>query len=232
MRILRARVYSAHHKSFVHRMLAFFSFMVSSFWIGLGLRDLDLVWGTSPPIFQGVTAWLLARLKGARFLFEVRDLWPQFAVAVGVLRNPWLISASEWLERFLYRQADCVDGQQPRLRRARAPTRARDASSWCRTGPTLPCSIRRPMARSSVASIDLDDRFVALYAGAHGMSNDLDVLLDAARLLQDSAIQIVLVGDGKEKPGLVARGEAPGPRERPVPTGGAEARDAGRAGGC
>ena len=49
------------------------------------------------------------------------------------------------------------------------------------------------------------DRFVALYAGAHGMSNDLDVVLDAARLLQDAAVQIVLVGDGKEKPGLVAR---------------------------
>ena len=113
VRILRARVYSAHHKSFVHRMLAFFSFMLSSFWIGLGLRDVDLVWGTSPPIFQGVTAWLLARLKGARFLFEVRDLWPQFAVAVGVLRNPLLISASEWLERFLYRRADCVIVNSP-----------------------------------------------------------------------------------------------------------------------
>ena len=60
--------------------------MISSFWIGLGVKNVDLVWGTSPPIFQGVTAWLLARLKRARFLFEVRDLWPQFAVAAGVLR--------------------------------------------------------------------------------------------------------------------------------------------------
>src|SRR5512135_3548800 len=89
--ILRAPVYSAHHKSFVHRMLAFFSFMFSSFWLGLRVKNVDVVWGTSPPIFQGVTAWALARLKGARFLFEVRDLWPQFAVAVGVLRNPQLI---------------------------------------------------------------------------------------------------------------------------------------------
>ena len=90
--ILRARVYSAHHKSFFHRIIAFFSFMISSFWIGLGVKNVDLVWGTSPPIFQGVTAWLLARLKRAKFLFEVRDLWPQFAVAAGVLKN--LISDS------------------------------------------------------------------------------------------------------------------------------------------
>ncbi len=85
--ILRARVYSAHHKSFFHRIIAFFSFMISSFWIGLGVKNVDLVWGTSPPIFQGIPAWLLARLKRASFLFEVRDLWPQFAIAVGVLKN-------------------------------------------------------------------------------------------------------------------------------------------------
>ena len=101
VRILRASVYSAHHKSFVHRVFAFISFMASSFWLGLGVKNVDLVWGTSPPIFQGVTAWALARLKGAKFLFEVRDLWPQFAIAVGVLTNPLLIRASEWLERFL-----------------------------------------------------------------------------------------------------------------------------------
>ncbi len=69
---------------------------------------MDVVWGTSPPIFQGATAWLVARLKRARFLFEVRDLWPAFAIAVGVLKNKALIRMSEWLERFLYRHADHV----------------------------------------------------------------------------------------------------------------------------
>ena len=204
--ILRARVYSAHHKSFVHRVLAFFSFMLSSFWIGLGLRDVDLVWGTSPPIFQGVTAWLLARLQGARFLFEVRDLWPQFAVAVGVLRNPLLISASEWLERFLYRRADCVIVNSPGFiehvrglgaRRVELVPNGADPEMF------------DPQADGSDfrRRHDFGDRFVAMYAGAHGMSNDLEVLLEAGRLLQDSAIQIVLVGDGKEKASLVARAQ-------------------------
>src|SRR5512139_2589684 len=57
VRVHRARVYAAHHKSFLHRVLAFFSFMVSSLWIGLGVKGVDVVWGTSPPIFQGVSAW-------------------------------------------------------------------------------------------------------------------------------------------------------------------------------
>ena len=117
VRILRARVYSAHHKSFFHRIIAFFSFMFSSFWIGLGVKNVDLVWGTSPPIFQGVTAWLLARLKGAKFLFEVRDLWPQFAVAVGVLKNPISDSHVRMAGAILISPRGQGNGQQPGIHR-------------------------------------------------------------------------------------------------------------------
>ena len=54
--------------------------------------------------------------------------------------------------------------------------------------------------------IGLKDSFVALYAGAHGMSNDLNVLLDAAEKLQhEKDIKIVLLGDGKDKPNLMSR---------------------------
>ncbi len=133
--ILRASVYSAHHKSFVHRVFAFISFMVSSFWLGLSVRNVDLVWGTSPPILQGVTAWALARLKGAKFLFEVRDLWPKFAIAVGVLTNPALIRATEWLERFLYRHADRVMVNSPGFREhveARGAKRVDLVPEWVR----------------------------------------------------------------------------------------------------
>ena len=99
--LLRTYTYAALHRSFVHRIFSFLSFMVSSFTVGLTVSKVDVVWGTSPPIFQGATAWALARLKGAPFLFEVRDLWPEFAVAVPVLDNHLLIRISERLERFL-----------------------------------------------------------------------------------------------------------------------------------
>jgi glycosyltransferase involved in cell wall biosynthesis len=203
--ILRASVYEAHHKSFFHRLMAFFSFMISSFWIGLGVKNVDLVWGTSPPIFQGVTAWLLARLKGAKFLFEVRDLWPQFAVAVGVLKNPALIRMSEWLERFLYRRADRVMVNSPGFI-AHVSSRGAERVELIPNGadPSMfdPSNDGADFRRAH----QLEDKFVALYAGAHGMSNDLDVVLDAARLLRDEKkIQIVLLGDGKEKPALQKR---------------------------
>jgi glycosyltransferase involved in cell wall biosynthesis len=200
--ILRASTYAAHHKSFLHRMLAFFSFMISSFWIGLGVRDLDLVWGPSPPIFQGVTAWILARLKGARFL--VRDLWPEFAVAVGVLKSRVLIRLSEWLERLLYRNADSIMVNSPgfvehvRSRGARRVELVPNGAD-----PSMFDSVADSAAFRE--QHEFGDKFVALYAGAHGMSNDLEVVIEAAHLLQDALVQFVLVGDGKEKPALLAR---------------------------
>jgi glycosyltransferase involved in cell wall biosynthesis len=185
-------------------MLAFISFMLSSFFIGLQHRDVDLVWGTSPPIFQGVTAWALAGLKGAPFLFEVRDLWPEFAVAVGVLRSRPLIRASEWLEGFLYRQADCVIINSPGFLKH---VKARGAGRV----ELIPNGADPAMFRSKADATafrrlhGLEGKFIVVYAGAHGMSNDLGLLLDAARLLQETAFQIVLVGDGKEKPALMRR---------------------------
>jgi glycosyltransferase involved in cell wall biosynthesis len=203
--VLRARTYSALHRSFVHRVFSFISFMASSFWLGLKVRQVDLVWGTSPPIFQGVTAWLLARLKRAPFLFEVRDLWPAFAIQVGVLRNPLLIRLSQWLERFLYRRADRVMVNSPGFIEHVQGRGARRVE-------LVPNGVEVNMFDPHASGITyrqehgLEGRFVALYAGAHGLSNDLRVVLGAAQRLADRPeISIVLLGDGKEKPVLMAQ---------------------------
>jgi glycosyltransferase involved in cell wall biosynthesis len=203
--VIRAYTYRALHKSFIHRVFSFFSFMASSFFAGLGVRHVDLVWGTSPPIFQGATAWLLARLKRGPFLFEVRDLWPSFAIAVGVLKNPTLIKMSLWLEGFLYRHADLVVVNSPGYvahvsgRGARRVELVPNGADPQMFDPADPGTGFRSANR-------LEDKFVVLYAGAHGMSNDLGVALAAAKILQDSPepcdVVIIFLGDGKEKPAL------------------------------
>jgi len=203
--VIRASTYFALHRSFVHRIFAFVSFMASSFFIGLGVKNVDVVWGTSPPIFQGLTAWLLARLKRVPFLFEVRDLWPQFAIAVGVLRNPILITLSFWLESFLYRRANLVMVNSPGYI-------SHVTERGARRVELVPNGADPQMfdpADSGLAfrsAHHLDHKFIVLYAGAHGLSNDLGVVLSAAKLLQDgrnnAEVVIILLGDGKEKPTL------------------------------
>ena len=193
------------HRSFVHRAFGFLSFMVSSLLAGLKVGSVDVIWGTSPPIFQGLTALVLARVKRVPLLFEVRDLWPNFAIDLGVLRQPLLIKLSRAMERLLYRKADRIvvnsPGFLPHLRNCGVED----------------CRIATVVNGVNVAHFDpknrgdtqrrewgLEGKFIALYAGAHGLANDLRTLLEAAAILKGkSTIHFVLVGDGKEKPNLI-----------------------------
>jgi len=210
VRIIRPPVYEALHRSFVHRVLNFLSFMVSSFWTGLKVKDIDLVWGTSPPIFQGLTAWGLARLKRVPFLFEVRDLWPAFAVAVGVLNNKFLIRASEGLERFLYRSADALVVNSPGFI-PHVESRSGKRPHLVPNGADVEMFHPENTGETFRREHQLEGKYVVLYAGAHGVSNDLDVVLDAAVLMRDlSDLAIVFIGDGKEKPNLQNRAEVLG----------------------
>jgi len=205
--VLRSYTYAAIHQSFVHRIISFLSFMLSSFIVAMSVDDVDLVWGTSPPIFQGATAWAISSLKRAPFLFEVRDLWPAFAIEVGILQNPILIRASEWLERFFYRHADLIIVNSPGFIEH---VKKRGAKYIELVPNGSDAQMFHPQDKGSKFRLDHDiglkDSFVALYAGAHGMSNDLNVLLDAAEILQHHKdIKIVFLGDGKDKPSLMSR---------------------------
>lgn len=208
LRIIRSYSIPALHKSFFHRLLNFFSFMVSSFLKGLAARQVDLVWGTTPPIFQAVTGWLLARMKRVPYVLEVRDLWPDFAIDVGVLNNRFLISASRWLEKFLYRHADHIIVNSPGfIQHIKAKT---DKPITLIPNGVDTSMFYPPQIEQEIKTrYGLDEKFVVLYAGAHGLANDLTTLLEAAEHTSSKPeIKIVLVGDGKEKPALMAYAEA------------------------
>jgi glycosyltransferase involved in cell wall biosynthesis len=203
--IIKSATYQSLHRSFVHRLLNFFSFTFSSFFAGLRVKNVDLIWGTSPPLFQVFTAWALARIKRVPFLFEVRDLWPAFAVEVGVLRSRVLISASEWLERFLYKRANCLVLNSPGFEQH---VKARGGREIRVVPNGADAAMFDPEADGTAfrKQFALEGKYIVLYAGAHGLSNDLGVVLGAAEeLLNEENIAIVLLGDGKDKPMLQER---------------------------
>ena len=196
-------------RSFLARVLSFLSFMVSSFVGALRVRGVDILWGTMPPIFQAVTAYLVARLKRVPFVFEVRDLWPDFAIETGVLRNPLLIWASRRLERFLYHHADHLivnsPGFIPHLRCCGVPEEKIDLVP---NGVEVSMFNPADTGETTRQELGLEDKFIALYAGAHGLANDLGTILLAAKRLESHPdIVFVLVGDGKERPNLIRRAE-------------------------
>jgi len=207
--IYRVYTYPALHKSFIHRVFSFISFMLSSFFKSLSIRGVDAVWGTSPPIFQSFTAWLVARLKRKPFILEIRDLWPAFAMAVGVLRNKTLIRLSLWLEKFLYTHADRIVVNSPGFIR-HVQSRGGKSIHLVPNGAD-PAFFNFEEQRRDQQFPEWQGKFIVLYTGAHGMSNDLEVVLQAARNLADfPLIRFVLLGDGKEKPDLQAKAQRMG----------------------
>jgi glycosyltransferase involved in cell wall biosynthesis len=124
---------------------------------------------------------------------------------VGVLRQPLLIRLSEWLEGFLYRHANLVMVNSPGFIehvRSRGARKIELVPNGAETSMFNPDDDGLQFRQTH----GLEGKFVALYAGAHGMSNDLDVVLESAKILQPRKdILFILLGDGKEKPSLQAR---------------------------
>ncbi len=194
---------------FVARLANFVAFTLSALFAALRVRDVDVVVGTTPPIFQAGAAAAAARIRGIPFVLEVRDLWPDFAIGLGVLRNSWLIAVARGFERWLYRTADQVVVNSPgfvdHVERVvgKAPAVVPNGVDSNAFDPASAGSAFR-------AQHDLQERFLVVYAGAHGIPNDLGCVLDAAERLGDETVYWVLVGDGREKRRLVADAERRG----------------------
>ena len=172
-------------------------------------RRPGVVIGSTVHPFAAVSAYLAARLRGARFFLEIRDLWPQTLIDMGALRKESLSARLLWwLEGALVRRAELVitllPGVSEYLEERRLPT---DRILYLPNGVWIEESApeERHPAIDVIDRLRAEGRFVFGYLGAHGRANGLHIVVAAAAELErttDSAIQVVLIGDGPEKAGL------------------------------
>jgi len=209
VRVLRSYIYPTLHRSYFWRIVSFFSFMFSSVWAALSVKDADLIMGTTPQIFQAVSAWFVAFVRNKPFLLEVRDLWPEFGVSMGVIRNPVVIALARWLEKFLYARATHILVNSPAYKEYML---AKGVPAGKIT--FIPYGTDVDMFNPGVdglavrKKLGLEDKFVVLYAGALGQANDIYTVLCAAKHLNDEQnIRFVFWGDGKERPNLQSEAE-------------------------
>lgn len=200
--IVRTWLYATPNEGFIKKTLGHLSFMVTSVLLGsraTGSQDIVVV--SSPTFFSIGSAWLMAKMKRAKFVVEVRDLWPAIFVDLGVLTNKKLIRILERLELAAYRSADAVvvvtaGFKENVVRRGIDPGKVF----------TIPnaADIDFFTPRDSDASVRLGlgvigDETLVTYTGAHGISQGLDLILDAAEELREKPIHFALVGDGADK---------------------------------
>jgi glycosyltransferase involved in cell wall biosynthesis len=209
---VRAWVYATPNKGFVKRLLNHLSFTATSIPASLAIRSVDVIVVESPPLFLGMAGYLISRFKRAPYVLNVADLWPETAVALGALSNPLAIRMAEGLEAFLYRKAARVTTVTRGIRqillerglsseKVHLLTNGVDTSFFCPDVDPTP----------AVERFGLDGRVTVAYAGTHGMAQGLETLVDAAQLLShDPGIRFIMIGEGAEKPALMARADGYG----------------------
>jgi len=205
VKVTRCHVPATYGKSYAGRMWAFFGFTVSACTAALHAERPDVVIATSPPLIAVIPGWVAARarFRPAPWIFEIRDLWPESAITTGVLGKDSLLAKILYrLERWACASAAKINVLTPAFRDdliqrglAQPPK-----ISFVPNGADLEHFTPGPRENTARRELGWGNRFVAMYAGAHGRANALDQLVKAAELLRHrDDIFIACLGDGPER---------------------------------
>lgn len=211
-------LYVAPNKGKIPRVLNMVSFAASvlkanwnkASFAKRGLPQPHVIMASSPSFFCVFSAWLLARRHGAKFIFEVRDLWPAIFVQMGILRPGLIYNILEKMEMFLYRKADAIvtvtrsfsrqiSARDPKLNPAKFTTvfnGVSDADYAMAIRPRASGATSQLRAQLGISPLTK----VVLYIGNHGEAQALSQIIDAARLLvKRTDVTFLFVGQGADK---------------------------------
>ena len=207
--VQRCHVSEAYNSGFIGRLWAYFSFMFSSLWAGLfkikGRYDVVLV--TSPPLFVGISGYFISLVKRIPMIFEVRDLWPESAIDTGILTNKAIIKFALAVENFIYKKSQKINVLTPAfyntLRDKKNVPEEKLMMIPNAADFSLSEEILQNFDRDNFRKEhDLEGKFLITYVGAHGVANHLEQVLHAGKVLEDTNVLFLLIGQGMDKPNL------------------------------
>jgi len=207
--VIRVWVKASPVKSFRNRILFYLTYMLNAALAGLLLARgrYDLLYASSPPLFVGGAALAISNLRRIPLVFEVRDLWPESAVALGELNNRTALAWATRLEEACYRRAKRVvvvtNGiRDSLLKRGLSEEKLVLVPNGANVDMFRFDAENRMRLRQQY---NLGNAFVAIYAGIYGVAQGLETIVEAARFLRDeSDIHFLLVGDGPKKGEIAA----------------------------
>ena len=216
VKVVRVKTYIAANKGAFRRMLNFVSYFMSALWTAFGLPRPDVVIATSPQIFCGYAGVWYARLKRVPLVVEIRDIWPESMGAVGAHIPGPAYWALERVEKAMYRRCAKLvtvgDGYRERLIEKGVPA---EKIAIVMNGTDLAVYGPREKDTELLRRHGLDGKFVVSYIGTVGMACGLEVVLDAAEILDhkehmEKEVVFVIVGDGAHREQLEAEAKKRG----------------------
>ena len=188
------------HKSILHRAVNFFSFSYHAYKFGKSLQNIEIIWGTTPPLFQSLSAVLLAKKKHVQLILEVRDLWLDFARQLGIVTNPFVYYFFKFIEKKIYRKADHLIVNSPGFvnhiskivpdKNINVFPNGVDISDFQEVSKSKRDEFKKKYS--------LENKFIVMYTGNIGIANDIENILKAALKIKIEYpdITIVFVGGG------------------------------------
>lgn len=158
----------------------------------IDLQKPDIIVGSSVHLFAVLAAYKLSKRYETPFVMEVRDLWPQTLIDMGMSKWHPFILLLAWLEKYLYKRADKIISNLPYAYAYIGKFVERDKFVWISNGVDVSNIEYSPRKKS--------EKFIVSYTGSIGLANNLQSLLDVAKELQDKKdILFRVVGDGAKK---------------------------------
>jgi len=200
--IYRTFVYASNRGNFIKRILYYGSFMLSSLFVMLfKVGKINYILTIAPPLFTGITGVFAKKFKKSKFFFDIGDLWPESATALGYLKNDSVIKLAQKLEHWIYRYADMVN-----VVTKLTNERLSKSHSYIKKILYVPNFVNtdlikhEPRDTSLVNKYQLSDKLVFGYAGNIGSAQGLKIITDAANLTKNyKEIVYFIIGDGVEK---------------------------------
>jgi len=195
----------SNNMGFIRRLLAFLQYAFKALSVG-SKTDADVIFASSTPLTVAIPALYCKWRNRIPLIFEVRDLWPNIPIAMGVIKNPIIKWLAELLERITYENSSKIVALSPDMKsyivglgfpsdKIVVVPNAADYNFFQNVEYSTP-SFR-------VQNGINDDKVIVLYAGTFGNVNGCEYIIKLASLLKDSNIYFVMIGEGKEKEQLL-----------------------------
>lgn len=196
---------------FVKRIISFIDYIYKSINIGRKIKDIDIIFATSTPLTIGIPGYILAKIKKSKFIFEVRDVWPDVPIELGFIKNKLIIRLLKKFELFIYKKADQIITLSPGMYNNLVKKGVNEKKL------TMITNLSNKYLYDGILEsennikkeLGLDNKFICIHPGAMGFVNGLDYVLDVAKEVNKTSqdIEFILIGEGKEKESLIDRKE-------------------------
>ena len=205
----RTWVFTSLNRTFINRLLNYFSFNFSSLFALNKINKPDYIICESPPLFLGVNALIIKKIFKSKLVFNVSDLWPESAEILGIVRNKFILNICYKLEKFIYIKSNYVSCQTRGIMGSILDRYPDVNTVWFPNGVDTETLNSVKINNDWKRKYKVEAKKIFVYAGIIGFAQGLEILIKSKKYLDNNykniseKIQFLIIGDGPEKRNLV-----------------------------